>query len=123
MNAVTIFWFRRDLRSEDNAGFFRALKERGNVVPLFIFDSEILDKLSDKSDRRISFIYEQLVKLKTEFEKHGSTLLIRYGRTLEVFERLLTYFKIEAVYANHDYEPYATARDKSVEEVLNRKGV
>ncbi len=123
MNPVTIFWFRRDLRTEDNAGLFRALKERGNVVPLFIFDSDILGKLADRSDRRISFIYEQLKKLKSEFEKHGSTLLVRYGRPVEVFEKLLTEFTISAVYTNHDYEPYATARDKSVEEMLNRKGV
>lgn len=123
MNPVTIFWFRRDLRTDDNAGLFKALKERGNVIPLFIFDSEILDKLQDKSDRRISFIYEQLQQLKLQFEKHGSTQLIRYGSPLEVFERLLTEFTIEAVYANHDYEPYATARDLSVGKLLNSKGI
>lgn len=123
MAPITIFWFRRDLRTGDNTGLYYALKERGNVLPLFIFDSDILDKLSDKSDRRISFIWDQLAQIKLELENYGSTLLIDYGKPLEVIGRLIEKQPVSAIYANHDYEPYARERDKQVEKLLSSKGI
>ncbi len=123
MEKLTIFWFRRDLRTHDNTGLYHALKERGNVLPLFIFDAEIINRLDDKKDRRISFIYKSIKKIREDFEKTGSTLMIRYGKPLEIFSDLVTNQKIDAVYANHDYEPYATERDQKVGELLASKGV
>jgi len=123
MNKFNIFWFRRDLRTDDNAGFSKALQKRGNVLPLFIFDSAILDKLEDKKDRRVSFIQLQLQKLKRYFEQSGSSLLVKYGKPVEVFEALLREYEILAVYANHDYEPYATMRDAEVKKMLEKNNV
>lgn len=123
MEPVTIFWFRRDLRTEDNTGLFYALKERGNVLPLFIFDSDILDKLADKSDKRISFIWEHLEKVKQELKNHGSTLVVKYGRPQDVIEKMINDFPVASVYTNHDYEPYARERDKQVEQLLRSKGI
>lgn len=123
MNNITLFWFRRDLRLEDNTAFYHALMERGNVLPVFIFDAEILDKLDNKEDRRVSFIFKYLKKIITELEKHGSSLLIKYGKPVEVFNELIHTYPVAAVYANHDYEPYARERDAAVGNLLKSKGI
>lgn len=123
MEKITIFWFRRDLRLEDNIALYRALTEQRNVLPLFIFDTEILDKLSNKADKRISFIFGYLKKIKLELEKSGSSLMIKYGRPSEIFEELSQTFDISAVYANHDYEPYARERDSATGAFLNKKRI
>jgi deoxyribodipyrimidine photo-lyase len=117
-NAVTIFWFRRDLRCFDNKGFFMALKDELPVIPLFIFDTNILNDLSDKYDKRVNFIYHRLHDLNSEFLKHGSSLLIRKGKPLDVFRNLLQEYDVQKVYTNHDYEPYAINRDKDVHKLL-----
>jgi len=122
-NRQTIFWFRRDLRLFDNAGLFHALAEQTNVLPLFIFDSTILDELTDRADPRVQFIHTQVMGLKDALEKKGSSMLVKSGVPLEVFEALLSEFDIEAVYTNHDYEPYATERDAQVGELLATKNV
>jgi deoxyribodipyrimidine photo-lyase len=111
---TTLFWFRRDLRLEDNAGLYYALRGNKNVLPVFIFDTVILDKLEDKADRRITFIYESLDLLKQNLENLGSSLLILYGNPIEIFTTL----KPKAVYTNHDYEPYARVRDEAVKKIL-----
>jgi len=123
MKNVTIFWFRRDLRMEDNAGLYRALKDRGNVLPLFIFDADIIDKLEDKKDKRVSFIYYQVQRLKKEVEASGSSLLVKYGKPVEVFDALFAEYQVEAVYTNHDYEPYARERDEGMKKFLESKNV
>jgi len=123
MNDITLFWFRRDLRLEDNTALYHALKERGNVLPVFIFDTEILDKLGDKEDKRVSFIFKYLKTIKAELEKHGSSLLIKYGKPVEVFNELIQNYPVAAVYANHDYEPYARERDEAVGRLLISKGI
>lgn len=123
MPQVTIFWFRRDLRITDNRGFFNALTQHGNVLPLFIFDTEITDKLPDKSDRRIAFIYEQIVLINQAFAKKGSALLIKIGKPAAVFAELLHSYDIGAVYTNEDYEPYATVRDKKIKDLLSQNKV
>ena len=120
---VNIFWFRRDLRLHDNCGFFHALKNGGNVLPVFIFDTEILSRLENKKDARVEFIHTQLSNLKDEFENYGSSLKIIYGSTEMAFKRLIDKYKISAVYTNRDYEPYAKERDAKISQLLSENGV
>lgn len=119
---LTIFWFRRDLRLEDNAGLYRALSKNKNVQPLFIFDTSILNKLENKSDKRVDFIHKAISKLHAELNALGLNLWVEIGEPLEVYKRLLKKNKVKSVYTNHDYEPYAIARDKAVEEFVKTKG-
>lgn len=123
MEKITLFWFRRDLRLEDNTGFFYALQQEQNVLPLFIFDQNILDKLEDKADARVEFIHSQLLEIKSQLEKKGSTLLVRYGRPEEIYREILQEFEMQAVYTNRDYEPYAKERDAKIEGLLKENGV
>lgn len=123
MTKSIIFWFRRDLRIDDNAGLFHALKQGVPVIPLFIFDTEILEKLSDKSDRRVLFIYQTLEKLRKELQQYGSDLLIRIGKPTEIWKALTEEFSLSAVYTNHDYEPYARKRDHAIGLFLKEKNI
>ncbi len=120
---VSVFWFRRDLRLQDNAGLYHALKARVPVLPIFIFDSEILEDLKDKRDARVTFIYNQLEKISALLQKEKSDILIQYGKPEEVYTKLLKEYTVKAVYANHDYEPYAIKRDADVKALLNKKGI
>jgi deoxyribodipyrimidine photo-lyase len=121
MKPNAIFWFRRDLRLEDNHGLFEVLKNYKNVLPIFIFDPEILEKLP-KNDARVNFIYNQLKDLNDSL---GTNQKINtyYDRPSQVFNKLISEFPIEAVYTNHDYEPYAIARDKTVSDILSQKNI
>lgn len=101
---AALVWLRRDLRLHDNAALYYALKENKQVLPVFIFDTNILDKL-EKNDARVQFIYESVLSLKLELEKLGSSLLVLYGKPLELLK------EVKTIYANHDYEPYARDRD------------
>ncbi len=121
--AISIFWFRRDLRLHDNAGLYHALKSSTPVVPVFIFDSNILEALDDKADSRVTFIYKAIEKLQQQLIKLGSTLDVRYGTPEEVFTSLMKDYTIEAVYTNHDYEPYAQERDKTIASLLATKQI
>lgn len=123
MEKITLFWFRRDLRLEDNTGLFYALQQEQNVLPLFIFDQNILDKLEDKADARVEFIHSQLLEIKAQLEKRGSSLLVRYGKPEEIYRKLLQEYDIQAVYTNRDYEPYAKERDAKIEVILKEKGI
>lgn len=123
MQKITLFWFRRDLRLQDNTGLFQALKKEENVLPLFIFDRQILDKLEDKSDARVSFIHLQLQNIHQKLEQFGSSILIKYGNPEEIYLELLSQYKIEKVYTNSDYEPYARDRDQKISELLNRNNI
>lgn len=116
--ALTLFWFRRDLRLEDNHGLYQALNNGGPVLPIFIFDSNILAKLEDRTDRRVQFIDEQVQFLKAALEKIGSSLLVCYGKPTEVYQQLARTLQLKAVYTNHDYEPYAKQRDQAVADYL-----
>lgn len=120
---ITLFWFRRDLRLEDNAGLYHALKNHKNVLPLFIFDTSILEKLSDPKDKRVEFIHSTLVDLKKQLEEKGSSLLLKYGIPLEIYQQLISEYEIEAVYTNHDYEPYAKQRDHQIKELLSKYAI
>ena len=121
MKPNAIFWFRRDLRLEDNHGLFEVLKNYKNVLPIFIFDPEILDKLP-KDDARVNFIYEQLKDLNDSLDTNQK-INTYYDRPEQVFNQLVSKFPIEAVYTNHDYEPYAIVRDKAVSDLLNLKSI
>ncbi len=123
MANVTIFWFRRDLRLNDNAGLFQALKENENVLPLFIFDSDILDKLEDSQDPRVTFIYQTVAELKNTLQGKKSDLLVRHGKPVEVFKALFVEKKFAAIYTNHDYEPLARERDEKVMKWAQKNGI
>lgn len=122
-NKITLFWFRRDLRLDDNAALYHALKKHQNVLPLFIFDKTILEKLADPKDRRVAFIHATLVDIKKQLEERGASLLLKFGKPLEVYQKLLNEYEVEAVYANHDYEPYAKKRDEEIREWLKGKDI
>ncbi len=119
---VNIFWFRRDLRIEDNAGLYHALKDGIPVLPIFIFDCNILSRITDKADARVTFIYDTLQRLKSELISLGTDIDVRYGNPNEVFEILLKEYSIKAVYTNNDYETYAKNRDKDVKDKLLSQG-
>lgn len=123
MQPVTIFWFRRDLRIEDNAGLYHALQESSPVLPLFIFDRVILDDLDDRNDRRVAFIHQALRQIDAHLAEAGSRLLVRHGRPLEVWRELLRDHTIRAVHTNRDYEPYAIERDRAVAALLAEHGI
>jgi len=120
---IAIFWHRRDLRLEDNTGLYHALKSGLPVLPIFIFDKEILDKLDNKKDRRVIFIHQQIKRLSHELQNLGiglpqSSILVKYGKPEDVWKEILQQYNVKAVYTNHDYEPYAQERDKKVRQIL-----
>ena len=120
---INIFWFRRDLRLDDNVGFYEALKSDLPVLPIFIFDSEILDKLP-QDDARVTFIYNTLQDMRQIVQdKYNSSIAMLYGKPKEVFKQLVKDHNINTVYTNHDYEPYATQRDKEIKDVLKTKNI
>jgi deoxyribodipyrimidine photo-lyase len=119
---ISIFWFRRDLRLEDNAGLYYALKENPAVLPIFIFDTEILLHLN-KDDKRVEFIHLALHKLQEKLIELGSSLKIFYGIPIDVFQNLLEEYTIKNIYTNHDYEPYAIVRDKKIGAFLSKNNV
>ncbi|MGV8814054.1 MAG: cryptochrome/photolyase family protein [Gelidibacter sp.] len=120
---LNIFWFRRDLRLDDNVGFFEALQSKHPVVPIFIFDPEILDHLPE-ADARVTFIFDTLQKMRTTLqETYKSSISIYHGKPLEVYKQLIQDYDIKAVYTNHDYEPYAQERDTEINNFLSEKGI
>lgn len=120
---IAIHWFRRDLRTEDNAALHAALESGYPVLPLFIFDRHILDKLKNRSDARVTFIHQTLAALKQTFRAAGSDLEVRYGTPGEVWKALLDNYRIKAVFTNRDHEPYARERDGMVQELLQAHGI
>ena len=119
---ISIFWYRRDLRLEDNTGLFEALNENENILPIFIFDDSILDELPE-DDARLNFIYESLSKINKQLNNHNASLQILKGQIDDVWEKLVTTYDIQKVYLNKDYEPYAIKRDQKIKEFLNSKGI
>lgn len=120
---IAVFWFRRDLRLDDNRGLFHALSTGIPVLPVFIFDRNILDYLDDKDDRRVIFIHRQLVQLHEELRKLGAGLRVFYGTPEEAFQTLLKEKNVKMVFTNHDYEPYAKIRDREIGQMLTQNGV
>ncbi len=120
---IALFWFRRDLRIEDNAGLYHALKSGYRVMALFIFDNNILDRLEDRTDRRVSFIHGALGELQKKIIAAGSSLAVLHDTPENAFNYLLSAFNVKAVYANHDYEPYAVSRDRHITELLKESEI
>ena len=114
---VTFFWFRRDLRLEDNTGLFHALQSDFPVIPLFIFDDDILESLP-KNDARVNFIYDSLQKINEELLKTGTSLLVKKGKTIDVWKSISAEFDIQKLFFNKDYEPYAIKRDLVIGNLL-----
>lgn len=123
MQAVCLFWFRRDLRLADNRGFFEALQLGIPVQPIFIFDTNILNDLEDKADRRVEFIHQTLIQIHAELQQAGAGLDVRIGEPVKIFSDLVSDYAVKHVIANHDYEPYALQRDAEVMTFLEKQGV
>ncbi|SFT91387.1 deoxyribodipyrimidine photo-lyase [Lishizhenia tianjinensis] len=119
---MNIFWHRRDLRKDDNAGLYKALKSGDEVQPIFIFDTNILDELP-KGDQRVLFIHQELERLKKEYQKEGGDLWVFYGTPASVYKELLQKHKIQKVYTNRDYEPYARERDATLHQFFSEHDV
>ena len=122
-NPINLFWFRRDLRFEDNTGLFHALKAGLDVLPIFIFDQTILDKLDNKEDKRVDFIHQTIAAMQAVLIEKGKTLWVGFGKPEEVMLQLTKNFSVNAVYTNHDYEPSAIARDENIKNKLAAIGV
>ena len=123
MEEINIFWFRRDLRLYDNSGLSAATSDKLKVLPIFIFDTLITNKLPE-NDRRINFIYDNLVEMDSELKKkYNSSLNIFKGKPIEIFKELTGNYKINSVYTNNDYEPYAFSRDSSIKKLLESKKI
>ena len=119
---MNLFWFRRDLRLEDNVGLFHALQSDENVMPIFIFDDLILSQLS-KDDARVTFIHHQLEKIQSKLQSIGKSLAVFHGKPLEVFQKIIFENKIKTIYTNHDYEPYARKRDLELFHFFKEKNI
>jgi deoxyribodipyrimidine photo-lyase len=120
---VAVFWYRRDLRLHDNAGLYHALKSNLPVLPVFIFDTEILGKLNDTTDKRVLFIHKELTELNNKLREAGSSILVKVGEPLNIWKELLSSYNIKAVYTNHDFEPYAIKRDSLVKSLLSDRDI
>jgi deoxyribodipyrimidine photo-lyase len=120
---IAVFWFRRDLRLDDNAGLYHALKSGLPVLPVFIFDKEILGQLQDQDDARVTFIHQTIMELDRKLQKHGSGLLVLYDKPADAWSKLLNDFAVKTVYTNHDYEPAAKLRDEHIGKLLNMRNI
>ncbi|MCT4324692.1 cryptochrome/photolyase family protein [Elizabethkingia anophelis] len=122
-NKVVVYWFRRDLRLKDNKGLQQALASGLPVLPVFIFDTDILDQLSDPYDRRVDYIHQALISINDTLHKYQSALQVYNGKPLEIFELITTQYQVQAVYCNRDYEPQAIKRDHAVKKQLQKNGI
>ncbi|WP_292008449.1 deoxyribodipyrimidine photo-lyase [Chryseobacterium sp.] len=118
MDKVNIFWFRRDLRLEDNVGLYHALHSGLKIVPVFIFDTEILNGLQNKNDIRVDYIHQALQSIHQELKKHNSGLYVYYGTSMEAFKEIIRNFNVRQVFCNRDYEPQAIKRDRQIADFL-----
>ncbi len=120
---VSIFWIRRDLRIEDNAALFYALKSEHQVLPIFIFDKNILNELKDRDDKRVNFLHQRLNELQVQFQLLNSGINVYYGTPRETWKAITEQYDVQNVFINEDYEPYAIQRDLEVEQILRSKGI
>lgn len=123
MDKISIFWFRRDLRLKDNHGLYQALESGKKVLPIFIFDEDILDLLENKSDKRVDFIVQTLQTLNSFLKSKNKGIKIFKGKPLEIYKKISKNYEIEAVYCNEDYEPYAIKRDQEIATFLASKNI
>mgnify|MGYP001289849571 FL=1 len=123
MKTFSIFWFRRDIRIEDNNGLSEATKSKYPVIPIFIFDEKITENLP-KNDTRINFIHKNLNKLNNLLvEKFNSKLQVFKGNPIEIIDKIVKEYNVKEVYTNHDYEPYAIKRDNFIYNNLKSKKI
>ena len=120
---MVFHWFRRDLRLEDNASLYHALKENKQVQCVFIFDTTILSELDDPTDVRVSFIHQEVSRLKVELQKLNSDLWVFHGKPEEIWKELIQKHQPSAIYSNKDYEPYAIQRDQVISEFAGQQKV
>ncbi len=119
---MTVFWFRRDLRLDDNIGLYHALKRDEEVLPIFIFDKNILSQLP-KDDARVTFIHQRLENIQNELQKIGKSLAVFYGTPQDIFQKLIAENNIQKIYTNHDYEPYARKRDLELNTLFKEQNI
>lgn len=117
-NKINVFWFRRDLRLQDNCGLYYALQQKEKVLPVFIFDKEILDRLEKKSDKRVDYFHQALKEIHGELKKHNSGITVFYETPLDAFKKLIKNYDVDTVFCNTDYEPQAISRDQEIEYFL-----
>jgi deoxyribodipyrimidine photo-lyase len=123
MNKVNVFWFRRDLRLEDNTGLYHALNSGLRVIPVFIFDTDILNQLEDRKDKRVDYIHQALQEIHKDLKKYNSGLYVYYGTPIEVFKKIIQDFNIDTVFSNRDYEPEAIQRDRQIADLLLKQHI
>nr|WKN39661.1 deoxyribodipyrimidine photo-lyase [Tunicatimonas sp. TK19036] len=121
--SVAIFWFRRDLRFEDNTGLYHAMQGNLSVLPLFIFDTNILDDLEEKNDARVMFLHDTLSAMHKRLGEKGSSLLVKHGKPQQVWKDIINEYPVRAVYTNHDYEPYAKERDEAINQLFTKNDI
>lgn len=122
MNKISVFWFRRDLRLEDNTALHQALSTENKVLPIFILDEEIINELP-ANDPRVNFIYDNLYKIDQTLKTKNASLLVLTGQPIQVWKKLLQNYSVKSVFVNKDYEPYAIKRDREVEQLLAEKNI
>ncbi|HZJ80105.1 MAG TPA: deoxyribodipyrimidine photo-lyase [Dysgonamonadaceae bacterium] len=122
-NKISLFWFRRDLRLEDNVGLYHALQSEHPVLPIFIFDTDILDKLESKHDRRVDYIHQALSAINVQLKASNSAMITYHGKPLDIFKTLLEEYDIQSVFCNRDYEPQAIERDANIFYYLQQKNI
>jgi deoxyribodipyrimidine photo-lyase len=120
---INIHWFRRDLRLDDNHALYQAQQDGQAVLPIFIFDKHILEKLENRDDTRVGFIHNKIKQLKSTFKQMGSDMKVYYGYPEEIWEHLLATYDIAGVYTNEDYEPYAINRDQKIKALCEQRGI
>jgi len=119
---ISVFWFRRDLRLQDNTALYHALKLGEPVLPIFIFDTDITNQLNE-DDARVNFIYDTLVDIDKELKSYGSSLLILKGNVDEVWRTIIKDYKVVNIFFNRDYEPYARERDRRIGRMMETHGI
>jgi deoxyribodipyrimidine photo-lyase len=122
LKKITLFWFRRDLRLEDNVGLNTALHEGNNVLPLFIFDTDILQRLQ-KNDARVNFLHNRIEELNRQLQPKGKKIHVFQGKPLDIINSLTQQLEVGEVFTNRDYEPYSVKRDHEIEKLLTTKNI
>jgi deoxyribodipyrimidine photo-lyase len=122
LDSIALFWFRRDLRLDDNVGLYHAIKNETKLLPIFIFDSDILDRLP-KDDPRVCFLHQQIEKLNQQLAETNKKIHVYHGKPIDIFRKISSAKAVHAVYTNRDYEPYATQRDTEIEALLSENDI
>lgn len=122
-NNRALHWFRRDLRISDNRALYEATTSHQSVISIFIFDTEILKKLKNKEDKRVQFIFDGVLKLKERLQKKGSDLLVLHGDPKNLVPQVAKKLKVQNIYCNEDYEPYAKKRDLHIAKLLHAANI